>query len=258
MARAFTRALSPRIVDCALTHLERQPIDPDRAARQHAAYEQALRDAGFAVVRLPELAEDPDAVFVEDTAILLGDHAVITRPGAPSRAGEVDSTAEGLAAHFTLHRLDAGTLDGGDVLRIGRTLYVGLSSRTNTDGVAALRSVAAPLGYEVVAVEPSQCLHLKTAVTFAGEDAAGTPCILVNPRWVDPALFDGAEPIRTDEPAAANCLRVGDRLILPSGNPRTAAELRRLGFDLVELDVSELQKAEAGVTCMSLIDDDLS
>jgi len=118
-----------------------------------------------------------------------------------------------------------------------------------------LRGVSAPLGYEVVTVEPSQCLHLKTAVTFAGEDAHGNARILVNSDWIDSLLFTDVEATETHEAAAANCLRAGDRLILPAGNPRTAAELRRHGYDLVELDVSELQKAEAGVTCMSLIDE---
>jgi dimethylargininase len=254
MRRAFTRAVSPRIAECALTHLERQPIDWARAAEQHSAYEQALAEAGFEIVRLPDLPDDPDAVFVEDAAILLGDHAVITRPGAASRAGEAEHAARDLAPYFTVHRLAAGTLDGGDVLAIGRRLYVGLSSRTNAAGAQALRSVAAPLGYKVVEVEPSQCLHLKTAVTFIGKDASGVPRILVNPTWVDPAVFADAASTSTDEPAAANCVRAGDRLILPTGNPRTAAELRRLGYHLVEIDVSELQKAEAGVTCMSLVD----
>src|SRR6185503_2421717 len=101
MALAFTRAVSSRIFECALTHLDRQPIDPAHAAQQHAAYESALEEAGLKVIRLPELSEDPDAVFVEDTAILLGGHAVITRPGAPSRAGETDSTADGLGSYFT-------------------------------------------------------------------------------------------------------------------------------------------------------------
>src|SRR4029079_5134584 len=114
--RAFTRAVSPRIAECQLTHLARVPIDPAKAAAQHAAYEQARSDAGFEVVRLPELAEDPDAVFVEDTALLLGDHAVITRPGAPSRIGEIEATAEGLSGHFELHRIEDGHVDGGDVL----------------------------------------------------------------------------------------------------------------------------------------------
>ena len=255
MPRAFTRAVSPRIAECALTHLERQAIDAALAARQHSDYEQALVQAGFEIVRLPDLADDPDAVFVEDSAILLGEHAVITRPGAPSRAGEADHSARDLAPYFTVHRLESGTLDGGDVLRISRKLYVGLSSRTNAEGAEALRSVAAPLGYEVVTVQPTQCLHLKTAVTFAGEDRWETPRILVNPDWINPAVFADVEAIATDEPFAGNCVRAGETLILPAGNPRTAAELRRLGYDLVELDVSELQKAEAGVTCMSLIDD---
>jgi dimethylargininase len=255
MPRAFTRAVSPRIAECALTHLERQAIDPGLAAAQHSSYEQALADAGFEIIRLPGLEDDPDAVFVEDTAILLGEHAVITRPGAASRAGEADHAARDLEPYFNVRRLAAGALDGGDVLRIGRKLYVGLSSRTNAEGAEALRTIVARLGYDIVTVEPTHCLHLKTAVTFAGKDGSGIPRILINPDWVDPALFTNVDAIETDEAAAANCLRAGDSLILPAGNPRTAAELRRLGYNLLELDVSELQKAEAGVTCMSLIDE---
>ena len=121
MPFAFTRAVSPRIAECALTHLDRRPIDPELAAAQHGTYEQALRDAGFEIVRLPYLADDPDAVFVEDTAILLGDHAIICRPGAPSRSGETQSTADGLKPFFKIAGLEEGTLDGGDVLRIDHT-----------------------------------------------------------------------------------------------------------------------------------------
>lgn len=253
MITAYTRAVSPRIAECALTHLERQPIDPARAARQHAAYEAALADAGCRIVRLPELADQPDGVFVEDTAILLGGDAIVTRPGAPSRAEEADSSAAGLAGDFRVHRLGDGTLDGGDVLRIERTLYVGLSSRTDAAGAAALGQLVAPLGYRSVTVTPAQCLHLKTAVTYAGRDAAGQPTILVNPEWVDPGLFANVRAVAVGEPSAANAVRVGDRLILPAGNPRTAQQLRLAGFNLVEVDVSELQKAEAGVTCMSLV-----
>ena len=257
MPLAFTRAVSPRIAECALTHLDRQPIDPVRAASQHAAYEQALKDAGLEVIRLPELAEDPDAVFVEDTAILLGDHAIITRPGAASRAGEIYSTAEGLKAHFTVHFLSAGTLDGGDVLRIENTLYVGQSSRTDAAGTRALEAVVAPLGYWVVPVELDRCLHLKTAATFAGLDDQGVPTLLVNPDWVDPTLFAGTESlwVPENEPFAANVVLAGDRLIIAAGNTGTAAMLRDYGFNVVEVDVSELQKAEAGGTCMSLISD---
>jgi dimethylargininase len=248
--RAFTRAVSPRIAECELTHLERVPIDATKAVAQHSSYEAALAGAGLGIVRLPDLADDPDAVFVEDTALILGEHAVITRPGVASRANETDSTAAGLMPHFEVHRLETGHLDGGDVLRIGKRLYVGLSTRTDRTGIDALVKLVGPLGYEVVAAETGACLHLKTGATFAGEGV-----LLYNAAAIDPAQFAGVEPIAVLEPAAANCVRAGDRIILPAGNPRTADLLRDRGFRVVEVDVSELQKAEAGVTCMSLIDE---
>jgi len=248
--KAFTRAVSPRIAECQLTHLERVPIDPAKAAAQHGAYERALADAGFEIIRLPELADDPDAVFVEDTALILGDHAVITRPGAPSRIGEVDSTAAGLAGHFKIHWIKSGHVDGGDVLRIGGRLYVGLSTRTDGEGLAALAELVRPLGYEVIEAKAGACLHLKTGATYAGDNV-----LLYNRVAIDPAQFADVEALAVHEPAAANCIRAADRLILPAGNPRTAAKLRDRGFPVIEVDVSELQKAEAGVTCMSLIDD---
>lgn len=257
MPLAFTRQVSPRIVDCALTHLDRQPIDADLAAAQHRDYERAIADAGYEVIRLPYLADDPDAVFVEDTAILLGNHAIITRPGAASRADEVHSTAEGLAPHFTVHRLAHGTLDGGDVLTIGRTLFVGQSNRTDAAGINSLGAAVAPLGYRVVPVELGQCLHLKTAVTYAGDDNDGQPTLLTNPAWVDRAPFGEMHvvTVAADEPFAANVVRLRDRLIMAAGSPHTASRLRERGFTVVEVDVSELQKAEAGGTCMSLISD---
>jgi len=250
MPKAYTRVVSPRLAECQLTHLDRTPIDPARATAQHANYEAALAGAGFEIVRLPELAGDPDAVFVEDTALLLDGHAIITRPGAVSRIGEIESTALGLAGHFELHRIERGHVDGGDVLRIGRRIYVGRSTRTDAQGIEALAGLAEPLGFEVVQAGLRDCLHLKTGATFAGQDI-----LLYDPRAIDPAQFNGVEPLAVDEPAAANCVRAGDRLILPAGNPRTAERVRGRGFVVVEVDVSELQKAEAGVTCMSLIDD---
>jgi dimethylargininase len=252
--RAFTRAVSPRLAECQLTHLDRVPIDAAKAAEQHSAYERALADAGFEIVRLPELVDDPDAVFVEDTALLLDGHAIITRPGAPSRIGETVSTAAGLGGTYELHRIERGFLDGGDVLRIGTTLYVGLSSRTDREGIESLSDLVAPLGFNVVRAELRDCLHLKTGATFAGTDASGTAVLLYSERSVDPAQFGDVEPVAVLEPAAANCVSAGDRLILPAGNPRTSDLLRSRGFRVVEVDVSELQKAEAGVTCMSLID----
>ena len=257
MPLAFTRAVSRRIVECALTHLDRQPIDADLAIAQHAAYEHALSDSGYQIIRLPDLPEDPDAVFVEDTAILLGEHAIITRPGAPSRAGETLSTAAGLMPHFNVHYLSAGTLDGGDVLRVENTLYVGQSSRTDLAGTEALEAIVAPLGYWVVPVGLDRCLHLKTAATFLGLDNRGVPCVLVNPDWVDASQFGDVEilGVAEAEPFAANVVRGVDRLIMAAGSPDTAAWLRECGFQLIELDLSELQKAEAGGTCMSLLSD---
>lgn len=257
MRRAFTRAVSPRLADCELTHQPRVPIDAGKAAEQHANYENALRLCGFELTRLPELRNDPDAVFVEDTALLLGDHAVITRPGAKSRAMETQSTAAGLRDYFELHHIEQGHLDGGDVLRIERTLYVGRSSRTDEDGIEALNEIASSIGFEVVEARLSACLHLKTGATFAGPDSSGRPVLLFSERSVDPAQFKHVEALRVDphEEAAANCVRAGSSLILPASSPRTAERLRNRGFTVVEVDVSELQKAESGVTCMSLIDD---
>lgn len=178
MARAFTRAVSPQLERCELTHLARLPIDAAKAASQHAGYEQALAEAGFQIVRMPDLPGAPDAVFVEDTAILLDDHAVITRPGAASRAAETPSTAAALASEFELHHINEGHVDGGDVIRIGRRLYVGLSSRTDISGVEALRRLVRSLGFEIVEVQLRNCLHLKTGATYAGPDASGTPVLL--------------------------------------------------------------------------------
>jgi dimethylargininase len=255
MSKAFTRAVSPRLAECELTHLERKPIDVGKAVAQHAAYEDVLAGAGFAIVRLPELPNNPDAVFVEDTALLLDGHAVITRPGVASRAGETESTAAGLADQFEVHRIASGFVDGGDVLRIGRILYVGLSMRTDAAGIQALSELVAPLGFSVIRAELRDCLHLKTGATFVGPDASGTPVLIYSERSVDPSQFMGVEPLAVVEPAAANALRAGSRLVIPAGNPRTAERLGQRGFEVVEVDVGELQKAEAGVTCMSLVDD---
>ena len=258
MPLAFTRAVSPRLVDCQLTHLDRAPIDVANAIVQHAAYEQALADAGFEVIRLPELVDAPDGVFVEDTALLLGERAIITRPGAQSRRGETVSTAEVLSKYMQVHALPAGNLDGGDVLRIERTLYVGASLRTDAAGIEALRATAAPLGFETIAVELRDCLHLKTCATFAGMDGAGRPVLIVDPRHVDPEVFAGVDRLHVlpDESPAANTVRAGDRLLIAAGYPRLREGLAKRGFTVVEVDTSEFRKAEAALTCLSLIGED--
>ena len=167
-------------------------------------------------------------MFVEDTALILGEHAIITRPGAASRAGETASTATGLAGDFAVHRLAAGTLDGGDVLRIGRTLYVGRSARTSDDGIAALADAAGPLGYDVVPVAATGCLHLKSAVTFAGLDGAGVPVLLYNPDWISPAPFADVEPVarRPSPRRPTPCARAA-ALLVSAAAPRAAEHAAR-------------------------------
>jgi len=255
MPIAFTRAVSPNLAQCELTHLDRVPIDASAAVAQHDAYENALRRAGFEIIRLPDLPDHPDGTFVEDTALLLDGQAVILSPGAASRALEIQSTAAGLANHFELHWLSNGHVDGGDVLQIDKTLYVGLSSRTDSEGVAALHEIVREFGFRVVQAESDGCLHLKSGATMAGKDASGTPTLLYNPACIDPKQFLGVEPLAIDpaEEHASNVIRAGDHVIIPEGNPKVANMLRHRGFVLIELDVSELQKAEAGLTCMSLI-----
>ena len=221
------------------------------ARRQHAAYEQALRDAGCDVRQLAEQPDQADSVFVEDAAIALDEVAVLTRPGAASRRGEVASMAAALDGLRELLRIEApGTLDGGDVMRLDRVLYVGASARSNADGIAQLARLLAPFGYRVEAVSLRGCLHLKTAVT---QVASGR--LLLNPAWVDARCFPGWESVTVDpaEPHAANALRIGDAVVYPASCPRTAERLRQLGVDVRSVDMSETEKAEGGVTCCSVI-----
>ena len=258
-ATAFTRAVSPRLAECETSQVFAEPIDAVRAAAQHAAYERALAAAGLAIVRLAALPDFPDGVFVEDTAVLLGRHAIVTRPGAASRAGETASVTERLSDVFIVHRLGAGHVEGGDVLRIGTTLYVGLSGRTDRAGIRALGDLAGPLGYEMVPVPVAGCLHLKSAATFAGPDAGGIPVLIHNPDWVSAAAFGRVEPLAVapGEAHGANVARAGATLLAAADSPRTAALLSARGFDVAILDISEMRKADAALTCMSLIADDL-
>lgn len=251
MRFAITREVSHAIGRCELTHAIRQPIDVDRARRQHAVYESLLERLGCTLVRLPEEPDLPDSVFVEDVAVILKELAVLTRPGAPSRRPEVASVARALEPLLPLASLkEPATLDGGDVLLSGRTLFVGLSSRTNSEGVDQLRALASPLGYAVEGVEVRGCLHLKTAVT---EVAKGL--LLVNPEWVDPAAFPGHRFVEVDpaEPFAANALRVGDDLLCSHAYPATRRRLEAAGLSFHSVDLSELAKAEGALTCCSLI-----
>lgn len=248
---AITRPVPPSIANCELTHLDRRPIDAAHAARQHEGYEDTLRTLGCRVRRLPGLPDHPDSVFVEDTAVVLDECAIITRPGAESRRAEVAGVADALRAVRRLYHIEApGTLDGGDVLRVGRRLYVGISTRSNEDGARQLADAVASHGYSVKRVPLHDCLHLKSAVSTLPRDV-----LLLNPRWVDAASFDGAPHLRVhpDEPDAANVLVVGDTVIVSASARRTREILEAAGYPTVAVDASELAKAEGGLTCCSLI-----
>jgi dimethylargininase len=245
---AVTRGVSPSIAQCELTHLEREPIEYERAVAQHAEYQHALEHAGFHIVEIDADASFPDCVFIEDTAVVLDEIAVIMRPGASSRRGEISAVEEVLRQYRELVRIDApATLDGGDVLVLDDTIYVGLSTRTAGD---AIDQLARATGRRVIGVPIEGCLHLKTAVTRVSDDA-----LLINRQWVDSSLFDRWHLIDVDpeEPSGANALLAGESVIYPEEFPRTRDRLEARGLKILSVNASELAKAEGGVTCCSLI-----
>jgi len=250
---ALTREVSDTIDQCELTHVLRKPIDVAVARAQHAAYEDALRKLGCRVERVPAAPDCPDSVFIEDTAIVLSDLAVIARPGAPSRRAETSAVAKALRPYRRLLTLEApGTLDGGDVLTIGRTLFIGQTERSNAGGIKQMRLLLSPMGYTVIGVPVNGCLHLKSAVTQVAKET-----LLIHPSWVDASAFVSFEVIEVDpsEPYAANALRIGDRIIYPTAFPKTARWIEARGIEVRTVDVSELAKAEGAVTCCSLVFD---
>ena len=251
MWTAITREISPALADCQLSFVERDAIDISRAREQHAAYRAALETLGCEVLELPAEPAYPDSVFVEDVALAFDEVAIATRPGAESRRDEGAAVLQLLGSVRTVLRIEGpGTLDGGDVLRIGKRVFVGASARSNEAGHLQLRELLAPHGYTVVSVAMRDCLHLKSAVTQAGESV-----VLINPEWVDVAPFTGYACIEVDpaEAHAANALRVGDALLYPDCFPRTLERLRAAGIAVTTVDVSELQKAEGAVTCCSIL-----
>jgi dimethylargininase len=251
MPIALTRRISPSISRCELTHLSREPIDYARACAQHAQYEDALRSLGVEVVSLPAEPDLPDSVFVEDAALVLDDCAVMTRPGAESRRPESVSVEAALAPYRDiLHIEPPGTLDGGDILVIGRTIYVGVTSRSTREGIDQLETLVGPRGYTVQGLAVKGCLHLKSAATLVGADT-----VLLNPAWVLPDAFPRLRILEIDptEPYAANAVLVGDTIIYPSSFPKTQAILAAAHINIVTVDADELAKAEGAVTCCSLL-----
>ncbi len=248
---AITRAISAGIAHCELSYRAREPIDLERAREQHAAYEATLERLGCRLLRLPAVPEWPDSVFVEDTAVVLDEIAVIARPGAASRRPETEPIADVLARFRSLERIRApATLDGGDVLRCGREIFVGRTGRTNADGVAQLRAFVSEFGYSVFEIEVSGCLHLKSAASVVAPST-----LLVDPAHIDPRAFGGLRTVSVadEESAAANALRVRGQVLLSSGCSRTGKRLAAMGIEVIEVDNTELAKAEGGLTCCSLL-----
>jgi dimethylargininase len=254
---AITRQVSPAMTHCELTHLPRQIIDIPLASRQHQAYEKALTSLGCTVQSLPAEPALPDSVFVEDAAVVFAEAAIITRPGAISRRPETESIARALLPYRLVRSIESpGTLDGGDVLCVGKKVFIGLSSRSNASAIYQMQSILSPFGYTVQGVGVSGFLHLKSAVTQIAPNM-----LLINPAWVDGGLFGAVRIVEIDpgEPYAANGLWVGRGVIYPASFPRTRQRIEQAlqgkQSQIISLDVSELQKAEGAVTCCSLIFD---
>ncbi len=251
MLIAITRDVSASLADCQLSFVDRETLDTERAAAQHHAYRQALKSLGCRVIALPAQDAMPDAVFVEDVALVFDEIAVMTRPGAESRRDEGASVAKVLGRYRALCTIEApGTIDGGDVLRVGRKIFVGESARSNAAGIEQLRASVAEFGYMVQGVPTRECLHLKSAVTQLTEDT-----LLIQIEWVDRDVFAEYRLIDVDpdEPHAANALRIGDGVVYPASFPRTRQRIVDAGVAITTVDLSELQKAEGATTCCSLV-----
>ena len=253
---AITREVSRAIARCELTHVERVEIDVDVARSQHGEYVELLRNLGCEVIELPEQAALPDSVFVEDTALVYDEVAVLTRPGAESRRPEVESVGAALADLRPIVRIEApATIDGGDVMRLGKDVFVGLSSRSTASGVEALEAALRPHGYRVHGVPMRDCLHLKTAVCALDDET-----FLWNPAWVDRSKIESlagrsyaAIEVDPDEPFAANAFPVNETIVHAASHERTRAHIESRGFRVATVPADELAKAEGGVTCCSLI-----
>lgn len=251
MTLAVTRDVSSRFNECEITHIDRSPIDISIARAQHHAYVQALKELGCAVLELPASADLPDSVFVEDTAVVLREVALLTRPGADSRKPETESIAHALAPYREIVRIeDPATVDGGDVLVLGKKIFVGMSTRSNRNAIEQMNQLLGKYGYRTQGVELRDCLHLKSAVTRVDDET-----LLINRSWVDVEDFEDYKLIDIDpaEPHAANCLPLNGAIIFPTAFPATRSRLEAHGFTVKPVTVDELAKAEGAVTCCSLI-----
>jgi dimethylargininase len=248
---AITHVPSPKMEQCERTYVARTPIDYRRAARQHVQYCRMLRACGADVVTLDVNRDLPDCAFVEDTAIVLDEVAVLASMGAESRRAEPSGIELELGKYRDLHRVQPpAMIEGGDVLRVGRKLLVGLSSRTNRAGVDALGRVVCRYGYKIVPVPVRDCLHLKTACTALPDQS-----LLINPAWFDVRAVHGFElvPVPKGEPWAANVALVGNRVCVAADHVETGGMIRERGYEVHTIDLAEFAKAEGGVTCLSIL-----
>lgn len=251
MLTAITRKVSSALAKCELSFVQRKPIDMEKARVQHHAYEGLLAKLGAHVVSLPEEAELPDSMFVEDPAIVLDEVAVICPLGTETRRKEAPSIAAALEKFRKLaHVKLPGTLEGGDVLRVGKKVFVGITARSNPEGIRQLATVLEHFRYDLTALPVTGCLHLKSAVTHLGGNT-----LLANREWIDWRRMDGFDWVDVDpsEPHAGNALTIGDSIIFPASFPKTQARIAAKGFKVLPLEIGELQKAESGLTCSSLI-----
>jgi len=250
MTRAIVRGLPNSFANALSAVAPEPPISVALARQQHRAYCDALGELGASLTVLPADEASPDCVFVEDTAVIAGGVALITRPGAPSRQAEPGIVAAALAAHLEIARMAApATLDGGDCMRLGTTIYVGRSARTNDAGISRLAQVFATRGLRVVPVElPAGVLHLKCVVSPLGADR-----VLLAEGSLDPGLFPHPVIVPAAETYAANAVAIGSRVIVAEGFPRTLEVLSAAGFTPHPVPTSEVRKADGSLTCQSLI-----
>jgi len=251
MLTAITRNVSSALAHCELSFIARQPIDLEKARAQHHAYEELLRKLGAQVISLPEEPDLPDSMFVEDPTIVLDELAVICPLGTETRRKEAPTLAAALEKYRKLAYIKLpGTLEGGDVLRVGKKVFVGITARSNPEGIRQLAVILEKYRYDVTAVPVTGCLHLKSAVTYLGRNT-----LLGNRAWFEWKRLEGFDWVDVDpaEPHAGNALAIGDSVIFPASFPKTREKIHASGFKVVPLDISELQKAESGLTCSSLL-----
>jgi dimethylargininase len=255
MLTAITRTVSSSLTNCELSFIERKPIDMEKARAQHHAYEALLAKLGAKVISLQEERDLPDSMFVEDPAIVLDEVAVICSPGTETRRREAASLAAALEPHRRLAYVKLpGTLEGGDVLRVGRKLFAGMTQRSNPEGIRQLAVISGQYSYDLTAVPVTGCLHLKSAVTYLRKNT-----LLANRAWFQWRRLEGFDWVDVDpaEPHAGNALLIGETVVFPASFPKTRARIEAKGLRVESLDISELQKAESGLTCSSLLFDSL-